>query len=444
MNYAMKMNCFNSSQAEVGENDSKDKKTVLSQVSLPEGGKSDSNTSSLPMSEPSPDSPRPTLSPSASKRPQNLRVFSYTELRAATKNFSHGNLLGEGGFGFVYKGWIVHSKPNEGETKIEIAVKQLKRNGQQGHKEWLTEVHFLGLVEHPNLVQLLGYCAEDDERGIQRLLVYEFMPNRSLEDHMFRRNFPVLPWNVRMNVALGAACGLAYLHEEIHDLQVIFRDFKTSNVLLDQEYNPKLSDFGLARQGPETGVSHVSTAVVGTVGYAAPEYIQTGHLTSKSDVWSFGVVLLEMLSGRRSMDRNRPKSEQRLVEWVRPYILDSKKIRHVMDPRLENQYSLEQAVKLASLAQQCLAKHPRSRPKMSDVVDKLQQIIDICKGEHPTEFIKSPSSIRSEPVEIFSKESRKKSNSVKRKFPLFGEVISSKNTEERSTWRTWVPKLVRA
>ncbi|GLJ21449.1 hypothetical protein SUGI_0395510 [Cryptomeria japonica] len=144
-------------------------------------------------------------------------------------------------------------------SKIEVAVKQLNKKGMQGHKEWVTEVNFLGMVEHRNLVKLVGYCAEDDERGIQRLLVYEFMPNKSLEDHLLSRSLPVLPWLVRLQIALEAASGLAYLHEEM-DFQIIFRDFKTSNVLLDQEFHPKLSDFGLARQGPAVGISHVTTA----------------------------------------------------------------------------------------------------------------------------------------------------------------------------------------
>eukprot|EP00249_Psilotum_nudum_P017343 c26272_g2_i1 orf=791-1897(+) len=338
-----------------------------------EGRKSGSEESSQPVSQiisepagnPYCGSPGPNLLQSSSQRPRSLRVFSYAELRVATRNFYRGNLLGEGGFGSVYKGCIRHEQPNGVETNIDVAVKQMNRKGQQGHKEWLAEVHFLGLVEHPNLVKLIGYCAEDDERGIQRLLVYEFMPNKSLEENLFRKGSPPLPWNKRLNIALGAARGLAHLHEELTNFQVIFRDFKASNVLLDNDFNPKLSDFGLARQGPEPGVTHISTAVVGTMGYAAPEYLQTGRLTAKSDVWSFGVVLLEILSGRRSIDRNRPKNEQRLVDWVKPYLQGGKKFHIIMDPRLDEQYSLVEAQQVGLLAQQCLVKYPRARPKMS-------------------------------------------------------------------------------
>ncbi|KAH7300821.1 hypothetical protein KP509_24G080100 [Ceratopteris richardii] len=253
----------------------------------------------------------------------------------------------------------------------------------QGHKEWLSEVHFLGMVKHPNLMKLVGYCAEDGARGIQRLLVYEFMPNKSLEDHLFSKGHHVLSWNKRLQIILGAARGLAYLHEEINDIQVIFRDFKTSNILLDQDFSPKLSDFGLAREGPETGASHVTTVVVGTWGYAAPEYIQTGHLTSKSDVWSFGVVLLEILCGRKSMERSRPKNEQQLLEWLKPYFKGQRKLECFVDARLEGIYSLKQAEKIAALALLCLNKSPRRRPLMSEVVESLAEIVELEKGSTP-------------------------------------------------------------
>ncbi|WOL18244.1 hypothetical protein Cni_G27037 [Canna indica] len=325
--------------------------------------------------------------PSFSQRPSNLRNFTFSELRNATKNFSRSLMIGEGGFGCVYRGTI--KSLEDSNARIEIAVKQLNRKGLQGHKEWLTEVNVLGVLEHPNLVKLIGYCAEDDERGIQRLLIYEYMPNRSVEDHLSTRSKKTLSWSMRLKVALHAARGLTYLHEEM-DFQIIFRDFKSPNILLDKDWNAKLSDFGLARQGPSEGISHVSTAVVGTIGYAAPEYMQTGRLTSKSDIWSYGVFLYELITGRRPIDRNRPKVEQKLLEWVRPFLSDSKKFRRIIDPRLADDYTLRSAMKLASVANRCLLRQPKSRPKMSEVLEMVQQIIETTETGAPQAPLRDP------------------------------------------------------
>lgn len=326
---------------------------------------------------------------------QNLRVFSFSELRQATNDFSRLLKIGEGGFGCVYKGTI---KPVGGKgDPVVVAIKKLSRDGFQGHKQWVAEVQFLGVVEHQNLVKLIGYCAVDGERGIQRLLVYEFMPKKSLEDHLFNKAYQALSWQKRLQIMLGAARGLAYLHEEI-ETQVIFRDFKTSNVLLDEDFTPRLSDFGLAREGPTGGNTHVSTAVMGTHGYAAPDYIETGHLTAKSDVWSFGVVLYEILTGRRSLERNRPQNDQKLLEWVRQYPADSKKFGMIVDPRLENQYSLTAARKIAKLADSCLLKSAKDRPKMSQVVDTLKQIIEVSSNGSPSN--KNLKYIDDEPVDL--------------------------------------------
>lgn len=248
----------------------------------------------------------------------------------------------------------------------------------------MAEVQFLGVVEHPNLVKLIGYCAVDEERGIQRLLVYEYMPNKSLENHLFNRAYPTLPWKTRLQILLEAAQGLAYLHEGL-EVQVIFRDFKSSNVLLDENFKPKLSDFGLAREGPMAGRSHVSTAVVGTYGYAAPEYIETGHLTSKSDVWSFGVVLYEIITGRRSLERNRPSGEQKLLDWVKQFPADSKKFILIMDPRLEGKFSSSAARKIAKLADNCLLKNAKDRPTMGKVIERLEEIIQQSDEDNPSE-----------------------------------------------------------
>ncbi|CAJ1940514.1 unnamed protein product [Sphenostylis stenocarpa] len=299
----------------------------------------------------------------------NLHVFSLAELKIITQSFSSSNFLGEGGFGPVHKGFI-DDKLRPGLEAQPVAVKLLDLDGSQGHKEWLTEVVFLGQLRHQHLVKLIGYCCEEEHR----LLVYEYLPRGSLENQLFRRFTASLPWSTRMKIAAGAAKGLAFLHEA--KKPVIYRDFKASNILLDSDYNAKLSDFGLAKDGPEGDDTHVSTRVMGTQGYAAPEYIMTGHLTAMSDVYSFGVVLLEILTGRRSVDKGRPPREQNLVEWARPVLNDSRKLSRIMDPRLEGQYSEVGARKAAALAYQCLSHRPRSRPLMSTVVSVLEPLKD--------------------------------------------------------------------
>ncbi|KAI3716657.1 hypothetical protein L1987_67678 [Smallanthus sonchifolius] len=192
-------------------------------------------------------------------------------------------------------------------------------------------------------------------------------------DHLSARTDEPLSWTMRLKVAQDAARGLTYLHEEMK-FQIIFRDFKSSNILLDDQWNSKLSDFGLARLGPQEGLTHVSTAVIGTMGYAAPEYIQTGRLRSQGDVWSYGVFLYELITGRRPLDRNLPKNERTLLEWVKPY-LDSKKFRLIVDSRLEGEYSLKTAQKLSIIANKCLSKNPKARPKMSEVLEMVNQLV---------------------------------------------------------------------
>ncbi|KAG5243530.1 kinase family protein [Salix suchowensis] len=318
----------------------------------------------------------------------NIHIFTLPELKVITQNFASSNFLGEGGFGPVHKGFI-DDKLRPGLKAQPVAVKFLDLDGSQGHREWLAEVIFLGQLRHPHLVKLIGYCCEEEHR----VLVYEYMPRGSLENQLFRRYSVSLPWSARTKIALGAAKGLAFLHES--EKPVIYRDFKASNILLDSDYTPKLSDFGLAKDGPEGSDTHVSTRVMGTQGYAAPEYIMTGHLTSRSDVYSFGVVLLELLTGRRSVDKNRPQREQNLVEWARPLLNDPRKLSRIMDPRLEGQYSETGAQKAAALAYQCLSHRPKHRPSMSIVVsilDPLKDFEDIPIGPFvytvPTENLK--------------------------------------------------------
>lgn len=285
------------------------------------------------------------------------RVFNYRELATATRNFHPDTFLGEGGFGSVYKGQLL-------STSEVVAVKKLNPTGLQGEKEFLVEVLMLSLLRHPNLVHMIGYCAE----GSQRLLVLEFMPLGSLEAHL--HDLPPdkepLDWKTRMKIAAGAAKGVDYLHNEAKP-SVIFRDLKPSNILLDNEFNPKLSDFGLAKFGPVGDNSHVSTRVMGTHGYCAPEYFLTGKLTAKSDTFSFGVVLLELISGRKAVDTTRHGGRTSLVDWARPLLKDPKNHLQLADPRLKGQFSVSSLRKAVEVAAMCLREKANVRPTMHEV-----------------------------------------------------------------------------
>ncbi|GAA0147434.1 hypothetical protein LIER_07134 [Lithospermum erythrorhizon] len=291
-------------------------------------------------------------------------VFTFRELAAATDNFDPDLLIGEGGFGRVYQGRLK-------KTNQIVAMKQLDMTGSQGNQEFLAEVLTLSLVDHPNLLSLIGYCAD----GRQRILVHEYMPNGSLEHHLFdvSPDRKPLDWYTRMRIVTGAAQGLEYLHDAVNP-PIIYRDFKATNILLDEHFNPKLSDFGLAKLGPE-GKDHVSsTRVMGTYGYCAPEYAQTGKLTIKCDVYSFGVVLLEIIAGRRAIDNTRTTEEQNVVSWAKPYFKDKSKFNMLVDPLLEGNYpekGLHQAVAVAAM---CLQEEPSTRPLISDVVTALEYL----------------------------------------------------------------------
>lgn len=313
---------------------------------------------------------RESVPPSGRIVTPNLKCFTFSELRSATRNFRPDTMLGEGGFGRVFKGWVDGETyaPSKVGIGIAVAVKKSNPDSAQGLKEWQAEVQFLGKFSHPNLVKLVGYCWEDREF----LLVYEYMQKGSLENHLFKKGAEPLSWSTRIKIAIGAAQGLAFLHTT--EKKVIYRDFKSANILLDGEFNAKLSDFGLAKLGPANGHSHVSTGVVGTYGYAAPEYIATGHLYVKSDVYGFGVVLLEMITGLRVLDTNRPGSQHNLVDWARPALPDKRKLRKIIDPRFEHDFPPKGASKAAELILSCIEPDPKNRPSMEEVVVSLQEI----------------------------------------------------------------------
>ncbi|KAK8270580.1 hypothetical protein V6Z12_D11G207100 [Gossypium hirsutum] len=309
--------------------------------------------------------------PRSMPKAHNLRVFSFSELRRATRDFDPLLAIGRSSFEDVYKGTI---KPADAKGEpLVVAIKKLHKDRT---KEWLAEVQFLGVVEHPNLIKLIGHCAVNGKREIPRLLVYEFMQNKSLDYHLFQSAFPPLPWKTRLQIILGAAQGLAYLHEGLA-VQVIYRDFKPSNVLLDDKFNPKLSGFGLATEGPMAGDTHVSTDL-------------------KSHIWGFGVVLYEILSGRRSIDRELPQAKELLLHWVKRSPAGSKKFISIMDPGLGNQYSIGAAREIARLADAGLLTSPEGRPKMSEVVERLKQIIQVSEEGSADKMKSHPEASESE------------------------------------------------
>ncbi|BAT75307.1 hypothetical protein VIGAN_01314800 [Vigna angularis var. angularis] len=286
-----------------------------------------------------------------------LKVFSFKELKSATGNFKSNRLVGRGGFGRVYKGWLddntlTPAKPGSG---VEVAIKMFNPEGSQGFAQWQSEVNVLGRLSHPNVVRLLGYCWDED----QFLLVYEFMPNGSFHYHLFERNHEPLSWNTRLKIIIGAARGLAFLHANEN-----------------KNYNAKIADFGVATLGPSEGQSHVSTSIKGTYGYIAPEYMTTGDLYVKSDVYAFGVVLLEILTGMRAHDTIRSTGQRNLVEWSKPCLSSEIKLKTIMDGKIEGQYSPKAALQAAQLALKCLEHDPYQRPSMEEVLEGLEAIED--------------------------------------------------------------------
>uniref|UniRef100_A0A5B6ZIR2 Putative proline-rich receptor-like protein kinase PERK15 isoform X2 n=1 Tax=Davidia involucrata TaxID=16924 RepID=A0A5B6ZIR2_DAVIN len=297
--------------------------------------------------------------------PTSTRFLAYEELKDATNNFEPASILGEGGFGRVFKGVL-----SDGTA---VAIKRLTSGGQQGDKQFLVEVEMLSRLHHRNLVKLVGYYGSRDSS--QNLLCYELVPNGSLEAWLHGPlgvNCP-LDWDTRMKIALDAARGLAYLHEDSQPC-VIHRDFKASNILLENNFHAKVADFGLAKQAPEGRENYLSTRVMGTFGYVAPEYAMTGHLLVKSDVYSYGVVLLELLTGRKPVDMSQPSGQENLVTWARPILRDKDRLEELADPRLAGKYPREDFVRVCTIAAACVAPEASQRPTMGEVVQSLKMV----------------------------------------------------------------------
>eukprot|EP01018_Ginkgo_biloba_P016313 Gb_15406 [translate_table: standard] len=293
----------------------------------------------------------------------SAKTFTSAELEKATDRFNPQSILGEGGFGRVYRGVL--------EDGTKVAVKVLTRDDQQGGREFIAEVEMLSRLHHRNLVKLIGICNE----GHNRCLVYELIPNGSVESHLHGLDKETAPldWDARMKIALGAARGLAYLHEDSSP-RVIHRDFKASNILLEDDFTPKVSDFGLAKAASEEGSEHISTRVMGTFGYVAPEYAMTGHLLVKSDVYSYGVVLLELLSGRKPVDMSQPPGQENLVTWARPLLTSKEGLETLMDPALGGNLPFDNMAKVAAIASMCVQPEVSHRPFMGEVVQALKLV----------------------------------------------------------------------
>ncbi|KAL2932900.1 Serine/threonine-protein kinase PBL27 [Bienertia sinuspersici] len=310
------------------------------------------------------------------------QIFTFQELADATENFNPESLVDVGSFGKVYRGQLI-------ETEEIVVIEQLDRDGSRGHREFLRQVLMLSLLNHQNLINLIGYCTEGEER----FLVNEYLPLGSLDQLLHDRPFNQEPlnWYARMKIAVGIARGLEYMHNTASP-PVIYSNLKPSNILLDNNYNAKLSDFGLSKLGPFDGKKHISTTVMGTHGYIAPEYEKTGLLTVKTDVYSFGVVLLELVTGRKAVDITRRTKEQNLVSWAHRILKEPKKFSKLADPLLEGNFPAKGFTEALAVAAMCLQEEQTARPMMSDVVTTIMYLT----SDNLIVNMKSPSS-RSKP-----------------------------------------------
>lgn len=284
----------------------------------------------------------------------SIAVIEYPLLVAATKNFQENNALGEGGLGRVYKAQF--------SDNFQAAVKRLHGKSPDAEREFENEIDLLSKIRHQNIVSLLGYCIH----GEARFLVFEMMQHGSLESHLHGPSFgSTLTWNIRMRIALDVARGLEYLHERCNP-PVIHRDIKSSNILLDSNYNAKLSDFGLAITGGSPRKNNIK--LTGTLGYVAPEYLLDGKLTDKSDVYAFGVILLELLTGRRPVERISEAQCHSIVTWAMPQLTDRAKLPNIVDPVIRNSMDLKHLYQVAAVAVLCVQPEPSYRPLITDVL----------------------------------------------------------------------------
>ncbi|XP_043688761.1 cysteine-rich receptor-like protein kinase 10 [Telopea speciosissima] len=287
--------------------------------------------------------------------PPDFPLISLATIHAATNNFSDLNRLGQGGFGPVYKGTLPNGR--------EVAIKRLSSGSEQGSVEFMNEVSLILKLQHKNLVRLLGCCTEGEER----ILVYEYMPNGSLDFILFDpRRRAHLNWSTRYNIICGIARGILYLHEDSR-LRIIHRDLKDSNVLLDKDMNPKISDFGMARIFPGNNGEANTATIVGTYGYMAPEYAMEGVYSTKSDVFSFGVLLLEIVSGRKNAGFHRSKHAPSLLDYAWQLWKEGRGLE-LMDPLLVETHNASEVLRCINVGLLCVKEDSTDRPTMSHVI----------------------------------------------------------------------------
>ncbi|VFQ67169.1 unnamed protein product [Cuscuta campestris] len=325
---------------------------------------------------------------------EDLPLFRFEELAVATNNFSESNKLGKGGFGPVYNGKLPNGR--------EIAVKRLSRSSGQGMEEFMNEVLLISKLQHRNLVRIRGCCIENKET----MLVYEYMPNKSLDFFLFDQSQEILDWRKRFDIIEGICRGLVYLHRDSR-VKIIHRDLKPSNILLDKDWNPKMSDFGMARIFG-TKQDHVSTLrVVGTYGYMAPEYAMEGKFSEKSDVFSFGVMVLEIATGRRNSSFNCEGSFN-LLGQVWKLWNDNKNVSEIIDPRIITPRNREEAVRCIHIGLLCVQELAKDRPSIPAVLAMLRnEILELPVPKQPAFWVRSG---RSDAGTSSSKQSQRSNN----------------------------------